>query len=318
MSERTSAVVTIFLIIVMILISCLIPAFLGVGSLLWVWLGNLVLMIVVLGLISLTKKTPNGFWRFLVDERNMVSLSRFQLILWTVVIISSLLTIGFARVTDAIKMDRQDEYYCAEEAEETEDAEDMEEMEEGEEGETEEEECKAHAPLDLKIPAILFALMGISLTSGVASPLIKGNIEAMTSTEGEDEFQHDRMNNLISKYAAAHVNQARGRNKKQEKIEDEFYQDGAIVKRKLKYPAKFSDMFMGETTGNFLYLDPAKIQNFFFTVLTLVGYAVLIGTILGASESIASLYELPDLSEGLVALLGISHAGYLTKKVTTK
>ncbi len=313
MSERISTIVTIFLIIVMILISCLIPAFWGVRSLLWVWVGNLVLMIVVLGLISLTKKTPNAFWRFLVDERNMISLSRFQLILWTIVIISSLLTIGFARVTDAIKLDRQDEYYCSEEAEEEET-----EVDEGEENESEEGVCQAHAPLDLKIPAILFGLMGISLTSGVASPLIKDNIEARTSTNGENGIQRERMNALIMKYSAPYIEQATGRNKKQEQLIDEFYQDGAIVKRKPNYPAKFSDMFMGETTGNFLYLDPAKIQNFFFTILTLVGYAVLIGTILGSSESIASLYELPDLSEGLVALLGISHAGYLTKKVTAQ
>jgi hypothetical protein len=69
----------------------------------------------------------------------------------------------------------------------------------------------------------------------------------------------------------------------------------------------------GEETGNAASLDLGKLQNLFFTVALLIAYAAnLRGTLTVADTG--AFAGLPELSEGLVSLLGISHAGYLTYK----
>ncbi len=73
-------------------------------------------------------------------------------------------------------------------------------------------------------------------------------------------------------------------------------------------------MFKGEELSDAPYVDIAKVQMFFFTIAIWLGYA-------------ASLYHadfsgdptgFPEISAGLVALIGISHAGYLTVKAAPK
>ena len=55
----------------------------------------------------------------------------------------------------------------------------------------------------------------------------------------------------------------------------------------------------------------------FFTVVSVVTYAVALGMTMRWSPSIAALSRFPDLSEGLLAVIGISHAGYLVNKAVT-
>jgi hypothetical protein len=50
---------------------------------------------------------------------------------------------------------------------------------------------------------------------------------------------------------------------------------------------------------------------FFFTLIVVFAYAAAVGAMLYGARAVSSL---PDLSTGMVALLGISHAGYLTAK----
>lgn len=89
---------------------------------------------------------------------------------------------------------------------------------------------------------------------------------------------------------------------------------GAVVVRNPNFPPQFADMFRGEETSNFLYLDMAKVQNFLFTMVALLTYGVAVFVAMSSAAAISQLFQFPDLSEGLVAILGISHAGYLTEK----
>jgi hypothetical protein len=86
-----------------------------------------------------------------------------------------------------------------------------------------------------------------------------------------------------------------------------------VVKSDPKY-ARWSDLFRGEETGNADYLDMAKIQMFFFTIVLVFAYGVaLFGSLVAGP---LNLHEFPALDSSMVALLGISHAAYLTSKVT--
>ena len=77
--------------------------------------------------------------------------------------------------------------------------------------------------------------------------------------------------------------------------------------------SSWADLLRGEETGNEGLLDMAKVQLFYFTVIVVFAYAVALGTEL--SRNGFPFTEFPSLSSGVLALIGISHAGYLTNKV---
>jgi hypothetical protein len=51
-------------------------------------------------------------------------------------------------------------------------------------------------------------------------------------------------------------------------------------------------------------------------VVSVVTYAIALGAAIVSAESIFALFQFPDVSEGLLAVLGLSHAGYLVAKST--
>jgi hypothetical protein len=54
---------------------------------------------------------------------------------------------------------------------------------------------------------------------------------------------------------------------------------------------------------------------FFFTVLLVLAYAIAVGRVLRTDPGLTSL---PDVGDGMLPILGISHAGYLLSKAVTK
>jgi hypothetical protein len=83
-----------------------------------------------------------------------------------------------------------------------------------------------------------------------------------------------------------------------------------------RYDARWSDMFMGEEFANQGRLDVGKVQLFYFTIILAVAYIGALA-VLFINNSIA-LNSFPSLNEGLVTLLGISHAGYLINKTVPR
>ena len=81
--------------------------------------------------------------------------------------------------------------------------------------------------------------------------------------------------------------------------------------------ARWSNLLMGETVNDAGYLDIPKVQMFFFTVLSLLIYGTAIGKSLILSEAPGSDLptQLPELSDSILILLGISHGGYLVGKM---
>jgi hypothetical protein len=83
--------------------------------------------------------------------------------------------------------------------------------------------------------------------------------------------------------------------------------------------AEFFDIFRGDEVVDHTYVDMAKVQMFFFTVVAALVYVVGIFGVI-ANHPDPSSFALPPVPESLLALLGISHAGYLGEKAidTTK
>lgn len=311
--SRGYAAVILVLIAVMAGLALGLPVRLGRAGWVWTWIISLILMFVVMGIAGIGLGAKDRFWAVFVDSRNMVSLSRFQIILWTLVVLSAFWTIGLARVGDYWFGGHADRYVWQASESTFDSPLEAPESEQEPPDEVDEEEPGLVGPLELKLPAVLWALMGISVTSAVASPLIKQDKKQRTTRTEADQRSYERM--LDRTLSAGDSEDASDDEVQPEPQEnDEFYTKGAVVYRKEGYAPQFFDLFRGEDPESIRYMDVGKVQNFFFTIIAVVTYALAIGAAIGAAGSIASLFEFPDVSEGLLAVLGISHTGYLVNK----
>jgi hypothetical protein len=234
------------------------------------WIAGVVVVICIAGFL-----TPSG-WNFvaialaltvlllvlgraivgrplgaLVNEQNVMSLSRLQMVVWTVVILAAYLAYAFVRIA-----------------------------------------TREPNPLDIKIDWHLLALMGISATSFVASPLILD-----TKKDKVPDPAATAKTALVAGEEVATV---------------ETNRQGTLYANTDKMDAQLTDLFQGDELGNTTHLDLAKLQMFFFTLIAAIAFiAMIIASLTARSPDLGSL---PVLSDGFVAIFGISHAGYLSSK----
>jgi len=224
------------------------------GHTLFSWLSNLVL---VIGFMAIAGHGVLGQWRgVLIDNRNVISLSRLQLVIWTVIVLAAFFTGALWNIVMGLD-----------------DA------------------------LTINVPTELWILMGISTTSLVGSPLI------MSAKRGlnPDTTELDATKQSLS---AQGDDGAMLGNK------------GLILVNTDPKLARWSDMFTGDETGNGAHVDIAKVQMFFFTIVVAVAYSTALGRLFAATSS-GGFNTFPNLDQSMLALIGISHAGYLTAKGTT-
>jgi len=223
-----------------------------------------------------------GVWRgAFIDSRKKMSLSRLQMFTWTVLVVSAFGSIAIARTT-----------------------------------------VDPDTALDIGVPATIWLLMGISTSSLIGSPLIKdAKQRAPDPDEAEAEATLSRQGLKLKKKDGAEASKAGGPESGQGAAgaddpdaadgRPEVRLDGSVVSNVSPCQARWSDLFTGEEVSNVTFLDLGKVQMFFFTVLLVLAYGIAIGARLrGATLPDA----LPDVGDGMVTLLGISHAGYLANK----
>ncbi len=217
-------------------------------------LGLLIVLCLYLG--AIISRRPLGV---LVSNRNLMSLSRFQMVAWSIVILSVFLTIAFRRIMAGVA-----------------------------------------APLDIGVDPQLWALMGISTTSLVGTPLILQN----KTTKDTDPSTVTKAATTLGESPA----------------EVEINRQGTLYANAKIEDARVTDMFEGDEVGNTAYVDIAKVQMFLFTIIMIVAFCYQVyyafaqlGTNLG-QDMIAKYAVMPALSSGMIGLLGISHAGYLGSK----
>ena len=222
------------------------------GQIIGFWLIN---MVSLAAFAIIAGRGITSLWRgVLIDEGNKMSLSRLQLALWTILILSSFLTAALINIHKGQPPD----------------------------------------PLSIAIPATLWGLMGISTASLVGSPLIKSTKKDIPTNDAEKKNTLDLL-------------QTQGVDTS--KVDAQ----GQIVVNQNPEDASWVDLFKGDEVGNAAHLDLGKIQMFYFTLIVWFAYAVALAhNFQGVST--AGIAAFPDLSAGMLALLGISHAGYLANK----
>jgi hypothetical protein len=202
----------------------------------------------------------------LIDNRNMISLSRLQIVAWTLLILSAFVTAALSNVSRGLfgLVDPLPD------------------------------------PLGIEIPQVIWALMGISTTSLVGSPLIK-NLKASREVPADDPEEKKTLQTLSRRHAKRKGPKSAGPSLKGHEVVNAEPSDASLA-----------NLFQGEEKGNGADVDLGKLQMFYFTVVVLLAYGVSLAAIFNAG--LGRITEFPDLNPSMVALLGISHAGYLGYK----
>jgi len=225
------------------------------------------LMLLLLLFCIFAGHSVTGYWRgLLIDSRNMISLSRLQLVMWTILLLSALVVAALINI------------------------------------------CLGNSdPLNIKIDEQLYALMGISVVSLAGSSLIKTTKRTQKkNVEAEQDFRA-----TVNDPAVPNVNATDTDSVPLPKTDIK----GVLVTYTDPKHASWMDMFRGEESGNGAYLDIGKIQMFFFTLLIWFAYAMEVAKVLQAGlGKPGTNVDMPTLSQGMIVLLGISHAAYLTNK----
>lgn len=280
------------LIIAIIPVGLWVRPAIGLG---WTWGIIATLMLVTIGIIGLSL---GKWWTgvFIDPKTNTMSLSRLQVMLWTWVILSAFITIALARISDSFTNPQS--YICQPQKPNT--------------------KVTCAGPVDIQLPSLLWALMGISITSAVASPLFK--TAKVQKTAGQEEANQQRASRG-GPPAETYSNVLATRTSTDTNLKNQVGETkplGAVVRKDSWQKAAFSDMFTGEEVTTFGYIDIAKVQNFFFTLIAVVVYTVALVAAMLNTETIAQLVAFPDIAAGLVTIIGISHAGYLVDKAGIK
>jgi hypothetical protein len=229
----------------------------GAGRL-WAWASfaaMLALFVLVAG------RGITGVWRgAFIDDVNTISLSRLQLIIWTIVVVSGFMAAALSNVLIAAVPN----------------------------------------PLVITIPNQLLQLLGISTASFVGATLIAEPKKAAAPTVNPDTIAK------VTATVAAQNNVA----------PDSVSTAGVLLANKNPDGARWSDLVTGEEIANGAHLDISRVQMLFFTLVLVAAYAVALGKVLGGPAPAFGAF--PGLDDGMIALLGISHVGYLTVKAAPK
>lgn len=225
----------------------------------WNWLLVMALLFILIAVLG--KAVTGRSLGILINERKLMSLSRFQMILWTVLIISAWLVIAMERVRNGAIAE----------------------------------------PLAIGVDWQVWALLGISTTSLVGTPLLNGSKKRKEPGRTETDTDKDKE---VTKAAIA-LNEPMDDIKKN--------RVGVLYANNAPKDARFTDLFEGDELANAAFLDVGKLQLFFFTVIIAMTYSVQLFQLI-AYNDLTDDVSLPTINQGLLALLGVSHAGYLGTK----
>jgi hypothetical protein len=305
-------------------------------------------VLIILLLLILAGHEINGQWKgILIDSRNKLSLSRLQITLWTVMVLSAYISIAIPRI---VAMTGVNPTLTQEQA------------------------------LNIRFPEQLILAMGISAVSFAGANLIVSNKKSKQvkiEAKFTPEAAKDQLNQLKTKFVVAEDNlknlaqieidrkqeldailaglekaktdaekdltekkqfkaqelyksaqqdkEAASRERDERKKEVQVAEEnlalidssqGLMHKNADPSEAKWMDLFQGEEIGNYKLVDMAKVQMLFFTVVVVGTYAAAIIGMLYNTEMLktASSVSFPDFTPSLNALLGISHGTYLSVK----
>lgn len=308
----------------------IIVGFQGWAPVEWRWVTMMVAFTLFLGVVGkqVTHDQINGkkgrIDGILIDNRYKMSLSRFQIILWTVLALSAFTVISLDRVSASLN----EEAITAQPAT-------------GQQSETPDTQVDTYSPLNIRFPDELLIAMGISVTSLAGASWIKSkktetqsskvisllSDQRITATKRLDsaneafkkaedkladiadqiqayknipetdvpayqkaQLELERIEKVDKPAAAAELEAAKKNLETSQKELTEIQKGeesrkGDIHVNDNLEQANWGDMFRGELVSNWRLVDPSKIQMFLISILLIFTYATLIWVQLSGDPS---------------------------------
>jgi hypothetical protein len=276
-SDNRTMILVFVSLIAMFIFGYLGPGLYGVSRHQWGWNWALVWLFMLFFLIVLGKHSNGKMAGILINSRNLMSLSRLQIVLWTMVILSAYLTIVLERIHASMNPFAYNVTLNSTLLQSSNLV----------------SQLQIQDPLGVGIDWRLWALLGISTASLVGTPLIMDSKKKKEPKAG----------------AVNKSGNALGENPAQ----IEANREGTAYANENLADAKLTDIIEGDEVGNTAYVDLSNVQMFLFTLIAVFAYAVQVYQAINITHP-AFINSLPELPEGLIAILLISHAGYLTNK----
>jgi len=148
-------------------------------------------------------------------------------------------------------------------------------------------------PLSFDVPIELWIVMGLSTATMIGSPLL-------VNRKGEKQPDNEEMAHQLDTLIDQGVDVK------------SVSSNGLILTYKRPSQARWSNLFRGEETGNAAQFDLARVQMLFITLILVIGYASALASLMSSGNVVTAL---PPVDDGMIALLTVSHAGYLTNKL---
>ncbi len=182
----------------------------------------------------------------LIDEQKLMSLSRFQLVAWTVLIVSTILIVGITRGFAT----KQKPTKTATESH--------------------------NGALDFIIPKELWMLLGITAAGAVGK-------EVVNAAKKDSVMQNP---DVAAMQAAEAINQTAQGAERTTVQEVETNRMGTLYANPSAKDASIVDMFQGNEVGNTAFVDISKVQMFFFTIAALVAYGADVFDLLSNTKAL--------------------------------
>lgn len=202
-----------------------------------------------------------------VNSRCRMSLSRFQIIMWSILVLSSYATAVIVNCSIGGEID----------------------------------------PLAVAIPEELWVLMGISIVPILGSPILLNR--KVHTQGGKQETIEDNADKTSKKKAATEEVAAK-------KVAESVSEPMSILAENHSIEdASWADLVRSETQYKDAkgFVDISRAQALFFTIVLLLGYGYAFGKLLVELDGQA-IRELPAITSGMLALIGISQTAYLGGK----
>lgn len=332
------------------IIGFFVPYFIPRFHVVWRWL--LMVAVIVWYLRDMGKEVHGRSAGVLIDTRYKISLSRFQLILWTLVVFPAFLTIALDRCIPVARQELQIIKFDAEKSAQPEGID----------------------PLYIVFPETLLVALGISTASLAGASIIKeskqdpssrkvallkqrlasledeiesidGKIAAevdslaetqpeLVKADAEREKWRESDNATAKAIAEAAYQQITGKQReigatiadlgqKKKAVEEELrnLRESVTQSRGSEHTnqsadqAQWYDMVRQEEADNPTVIDIGKVQMLLVTFAVVFAYAILLFAQM-RGDLRAATFDLPEFSASMNTWLGMSHAGYLTTKQT--
>ena len=242
----------------------------------WVMLVLLTLFVLILG-----HGTTGRFVGALIDQRNKISLSRLQLIIWTIVILSAFITAAFWNLINS----KVGPLGIA---------------------------LPSEVWLLLGISTASLVGSPLILSNKTKTDANQGELQQQLLLKARQQNVSADPTLLSNQALVSDATNPALITDLKNKLHVDVL--GQVPRNTQPDEASVADLFQGDEVGNFSQLDMSKVQLFLFTLVLVLTYASALGTMFANADSIKGISSFPILDQSMIVLLGISHAGYLSFK----